>query len=165
MSDAEIVVSLTIAIAGELELLGWAGVGWGVGAGVGVATGFAGGRGVVRRLCPDASEKKVTTTKNKTAGLDKFIFLIGARASSLATRVLSGSRQTVHDNKILRQNANKTDEPARVPSHLTRELSHRLERIDLIGILVGSQTHNAGKAQCESALVALWWLNPVKSYF
>lgn len=73
MSDAEMVVSLTIAIAGELESPGWAGVGCGVGAGVGVATGFAGGRDVVRRLCPDAKENKITTTKNETAGLDKFI--------------------------------------------------------------------------------------------
>src|SRR5581483_182782 len=141
MSDIEIVVSLTTAIAGELGSAGCVGVG----CGVGVATGFGGGWGVVRRLCPDASEKKVTIIKNETAFLDKVIFLIGARAPSPAKRCM-----------IIRF-FGKRRQPATAPafSHLARELSHRLKRIDLVSVFIGPKANNAGKAQCESALMAL----------
>ena len=42
---------------------------------------------------------------------------------------------------------------ARAP--LARKFAHRLERIDLVGIFVGPQTHDARKSQRIAALVAI----------
>lgn len=159
MSDAEIVASFTIAIAGDDGSAGRAGVG--CGAGVGDAAGLAGGCGVVRRRCPSALVKTKRTMKNENVSLDKFIFLDWS-AGIVARKACSAhSRSKMATDNMgisrLRQNrpslTSNAEKDVRVPS--ARELPHRLKCIDLIGVLVGSQTNDARKPQRVSALVAL----------
>ena len=99
--------------------------------------------------------------KNESVSLDKFIFL--NRGADILARKACAARlpsKMANDNmgiSRLRQNRSRTmskaDKDVRAP--LARELPHRLKCVDLIGVLVGSQTNDAGKPQRVSALVAL----------
>src|SRR5512141_1927179 len=82
MSEAEMVSSLTIAMAGDDEFVVADGVGCGVAAGVAAGVGFGvAGLGVVRRRWPAVTPNKTNRMSIERVSLAKFIFQTGARAA------------------------------------------------------------------------------------
>lgn len=104
-----------------------------------------------------------TAKKTARAVLVKFIkasFWERGRPRPQSVRSTLTTPANGHDNmgiSLLRPNefarCAYADKDVRAP--LTRELPHRLKRVDFISILVWPQTNDAGKPQRESAFVPL----------